>query len=466
VLAAAAAAGVVCAMWVVPALAVRRFDERQFARVRAATPGDFAPYEEYLARLPHGRHREEVIRLRDDRTFEWARAAPSRDLSRFALYFQHVPDGRHAQEVRDLKDDRLFAIAREDSGIQGTSTALREYLADEGNRRHRGEAQALIAVYYDSAVSRLRDLAEDGADVDRSLFDALVLLLEGLKTAGSPVVTVGFRATQEPAPATEDGRRKEAEAHAVMAATYPEVGRIAEGRPDRSAIVDLGATFEPAQVAHRQQVILDRLKAAIETVLAADLLELRPADEAAAATIEIAYHTCPSGGLYRYVQTTSLLPGGTGTVPGGIQREVTKGLLRGYRLDWTVTIRPAGRDDGITHRVESQPLGQLQIDSRPGDPDWAPYAVMLYSAFHNFSSQLIRGFGLEAPPEPNAFTFVEALSRRAAERPADPITLSPEQMTEMMRRLGEERGFSLPGPRGADRVTPSTSSDASPPDAS
>ena len=43
-----------------------------------------------------------------------------------------------------------------------------------------------------------------------------------------------------------------------------------------------------------------------------------------------------------------------------------------------------------------------------GEPDWAPYAVLLYSAFHDFASNLVENFGLPAKPLPNEFSFGDA----------------------------------------------------------
>src|SRR5262249_39377026 len=104
-------------------------------------------------------------------------------------------------------------------------------------------------------------------------------------------------------------------------------------------------------------------------------------------------------------------PGGPGGPPGnrfnfGGQQTV-KGLLRSYWINWEITVRaPNGASE--VFRLPSQPEKELTYDDRKGDPEWAPYAILLYSGFHDMSTRLIREFGLTPQPAPTRFTFAQA----------------------------------------------------------
>jgi hypothetical protein len=117
------------------------------------------------------------------------------------------------------------------------------------------------------------------------------------------------------------------------------------------------------------------------------------------------------------------------------------GLLRGYAIAWTVTVTPPG-GQSIVRELGSAPADSLRLEDSETAPDWAPYAVILYSAFHDFSSELILRFGLTPPPAPNVFTFDDATgTRQNLDEPAGVQgdvpggELSPEQLEQMLMAL-------------------------------
>src|SRR5262249_24665016 len=92
-------------------------------------------------------------------------------------------------------------------------------------------------------------------------------------------------------------------------------------------------------------------------------------------------------------------------------RETVKGLVRGYELEWEITIRPPGSEGEQVCRLPSKPAGQLKYDRERGDPDWGPDATMLYSGFVDMSGRLVTGFGLETQKPPDSYSFATATGK-------------------------------------------------------
>src|SRR5262249_35842751 len=79
-----------------------------------------------------------------------------------------------------------------------------------------------------------------------------------------------------------------------------------------------------------------------------------------------------------------------------------------------------GTDKVHVCRLGSLPAANLNYEAAPNDPDWAPYAIILYSGFYDMSARMIRNFALDPGKAPNAFTFNAVASNKA-----DPPGLPP-----------------------------------------
>ena len=304
----------------------------------------------------------------------------------------------HYGEALVLQDDLSYQQAKESSENGHSPAGLRHYLGDSNNARHRQEALASIAVYYDDAIKRLGEMAA-GGDRDPEIFNALVGLLEGLKLAQSPIVNVGFGAALDPLPTSVEARLMERLMEAKFEMVYPELKDIASNNAGKSAICELGETFAPEQVKLRENIIMERFSKALGAVLNADLLELHAADGQSPPQITLAYHIFPAGDFYRYTKDDKL-----------------SGLLRSYQMQWSILIKQPTSDKVFEKEFSAKPLNTLNMRRQPDDPEWAPYAVMLYSAFHDLSGRFIASFGLEAPTAPDSFTFSDATGHvKAAE---------------------------------------------------
>ena len=77
------------------------------------------------------------------------------------------------------------------------------------------------------------------------------------------------------------------------------------------------------------------------------------------------------------------------------------------------------RKKRFVYNLRSEPGSNLTYDSEPSDPSLAIYAVILYSGFYDMSARLIRNFGLDPGPAPNAFSFA-AVARNAPPEPEKP----------------------------------------------
>jgi hypothetical protein len=340
--------------------------------------------------------------LRDEYLFARIPARDNGGGEELDRYLAAFPGGRHAPAVRELRDDRRFTRAEREAQGSGSPAGLRAYLADPADQRHRADAQRLIAGHYDRAIAALKTKrdAEPGK-IDRDLFEGVLALLDALKRADGPVVTVGFRATLDPEPTTQGQKALEKMVYDAHLRRTPELRGIAERQPDRSAILPCGQVFDPGQTSRREEVILGRLRDAVARGINADVLTLEPAAAGATPVMEVAYHIHAAGALGLYSDTD----------------KKPKGLLRWYAINWTITIRPPGEPKAFVYDLASEPGLNLTYDEEPGDPSWAVYAVVLYSGFYDMSARLIRNFGLDPGPAPNAFTFGAVARNRPDEPP-------------------------------------------------
>jgi hypothetical protein len=385
-------------------------------------------------------------------------AAPEGNPEPAEIYLLELPRGRHATEVRDTRDDQRFAKARTEAERDASPSSLRAYLVDDENQRHREEALDLVAGFYQQAIARVQALRTPYADAE--LVDGLLAVLTALQQAESPVVGVTFQGTQQPLPMGEGEQLIERLGESFYASSDAKIKELQEADDQGSAMIELGGTFDDAQVQRRESVILARLQTAIDQVLGLDILALRPATEGETPVFAIAYHTFPSGEVYLYTRETTEYPSyGLPTGPGSSTTTATMGLLRGYAIAWTVTVTPPGGQP-IVRELGSVPADSLRLEDSETAPDWAPYAVILYSAFHDFSSELILRFGLTPPPAPNVFSFDDATgSRQNLDEPAEVPggvpggVLSPEQLEQMLKALeGLEglEGLGVPAEGGAE----------------
>jgi hypothetical protein len=353
---------------------------------------------------------EMALYFKEETMYQRALTAKTED--RDAKYLDAFPNGRHRAAIIVLRDERMFAAGKDTLVKNKSAQDLRRYLTIPANILHRDEATALINEHYDRAIARMQAIAEKTSSINGPLFNAFISLLNSMKTAPTPVVKVGFDATNEVAPAARSATaERERMVYVARMQINPELKRIESASPAHTAIIDLGGVFTREQIERRERIILDRLKSAVQSVLDADIIQLEPCAKGKAGTdkprcqIYISYRTYPSGTLYLYTKSTTI----NGRPVTSAGPDETAGLLRGYAMKWSLAIAPDDASKPYTLQLDSSPMSQLRMNGSPDDPAWAPYAVMLYSAFHDFSNRLIGSFGMEAPRSPNRFRFDDAV---------------------------------------------------------
>ncbi len=92
--------------------------------------------------------------------------------------------------LKPMRDNSLFNDAKA-NGAPG----LRGYLMDERNTTHRAEAQQLLAALYDAPIIKVRTT---GPPEEAAIRDALAALVESLRDAPQPVVSISVTETGTP----------------------------------------------------------------------------------------------------------------------------------------------------------------------------------------------------------------------------------------------------------------------------
>ncbi|HEY1066834.1 MAG TPA: hypothetical protein VGE52_12015, partial [Pirellulales bacterium] len=324
----------------------------------------------------------------------YGEAIKSANVAGYSHYLNEFPNGRHAEEIVVLLDDANFAEAQRASTDAHSPAGLRAYLSDSRNKRHVAEAQKQINVYYEEAIARLKSAAE-GKNVDQELFQGLLGLLEWVKTQPAPVVPVAFAAEQEAETKNDEVRSEIELAKSFYKEKNPELNSI-----PNDGVIGQGDVFGDEPTRTREEVILQRVRASVQNVLGADVVTFERAKEGEQAMLDVHYHIEPSGNVYLYTTTNE-------ADPALIVGRKVNGLLLGYGVGWRITLRGAAGAEHV-FVVGSQPASSLNYSSDSSDPEWAPYAVLLLSAFYDMSNQMVSNFAIEPPPAPTHFTFRDA----------------------------------------------------------
>jgi hypothetical protein len=83
------------------------------------------------------------------------------------------------------------------------------------------------------------------------------------------------------------------------------------------------------------------------------------------------------------------------------------GLLFSLRTDWEFAVIDRRGRELYRKKTSSDPALNITYRSTPNDPAWAPYSVMMDSAFYNYGREVIARFGLTPPGERTEFAFAE-----------------------------------------------------------
>ncbi len=287
--------------------------------------------------------------------------------------------------VSDYVDDEYFFREAKNVSIRYKDpTYLRDYLSIPEFTRHREEAFSLISAYYDEAIEKLNTISKDN-HIDKNLYQGIVAILNYLKRRESPVIKVAF----EPKIHRDSNKTKLLEGLVERLRSSDDTTLLSMIETKGTAIIGPGETFDSINVKRRQSIIIERLQDSFKNVLSSNIISFKKGDDPKNSEMVISYDIHPTGHLFKY------------TAEG-----VTQGLLKSYEITWKMSIQP-GHGELYQYYAKSNPQSQLTLRGQPDDPDWAPYAVILVSAFYDFSSKIIKGFGLTPSMAPDSFTFDE-----------------------------------------------------------
>jgi hypothetical protein len=115
----------------------------------------------------------------------------------------------------------------------------------------------VITATYDRVIADVKTKQAGKTQADPKLIDAIVGLLEGMKTAPGSEVTVGFDSRVDPVPVDEETRETEKLVYEDRCKGTPELVTIAKASPDKTAIIGPCDAFGPEQIELLQSVILD-----------------------------------------------------------------------------------------------------------------------------------------------------------------------------------------------------------------
>jgi hypothetical protein len=373
-----------------------RYEAMLFAPTQVAA--SLAPASaRYLEVFPRS-FRHEQVRTHYEKHLYQATTAEPISIEACKQYLQAFASGQRQPEVLERLDDTQFAQAVQTAERTGSPLTLRQYLAAAATPRHRQATQDKIAGIYDAAIQTLQARIKRVGPADRPIQEAMIALLRVVKTQEQPVVPVqmsGKFPDEPPANALTAG---EAAEHAEMLRQAPQL-RLTVGLGGQ--VVSRGDVFAPAQVARREQLVLTRLQSAVTQVFRPDVLNLVAVAPGQTPLLVVRYDVRLAHELYIY-QSTSL-PGQLGLPPMGLPGQLgtplmtagsqIKGLLRSYKLNWTLEVHPTKQVDPLKFTLQSAPAQEMRWQSRSTDPVWAPYAALFYTAFENLADRLVIGLG-------------------------------------------------------------------------
>jgi hypothetical protein len=81
------------------------------------------------------------------------------------------------------------------------------------------------------------------------------------------------------------------------------------------------------------------------------------------------------------------------------------GVLYELVVNWKLELFDEAGKPLYTRQAESRPAESFQFNMQEGAPQWAPYSVMMDSAYYNYVRELLEASGLPTPFERSTFQF-------------------------------------------------------------
>ena len=222
----------------------------------------------------------------------------------------------------------------------------------------------------------------------RVLREAFGAVLTDLSRARDSNVYVSFQNTANLAPPKDfDKMIKEFQRDPQVLVDFPK---------GNAPVIDPGNAFSPAFDNKRRQTFLAAMTESFGQVFDGQLLTLVPLDKGAdkkgKIVIEVTSAIVRDNDVFLYTSSDT-----------GVKKLV--GFLMSFQVEWTFQL--IDRNGKVLYKAKpaiSRP-SDAKFDTGPGDPDWAPYSVMMDSAYYNYSREVTGRFGLVPPPKKDYFVY-------------------------------------------------------------
>lgn len=269
-------------------------------------------------------------------------------------------------ECDDAEDAELLEPAREDAAV-----ALKEL--------------------YEGGKKKMFAPAQGGTEfpVDPALREAFGLVLDELSRSKDPNLYVLFKNSSELAdPPGIDKALSQWRADPEVKASFPK---------GNAPVIEKGGAFDSKYDVRRRTTFMTAMSESFALVFDGDLLKLLPLESSEKREKKIVLEV--SSRIYRvpdffaYERTDS----------GGQKR--IAGLLFAVNVEWDFELfSRSGKSLYRAQKKTSRPTDST-FSTSPGDPDWAPYSVMMDSAYYNYSREVTGSFGLTPPKPKDNFVY-------------------------------------------------------------
>lgn len=314
-------------------------------------------------------------------------------------YEQQIP------EAYRRKDWRLqWMKARVREGKQGKNAGelrtVANECADASDKElldeAREDAVKALTEMYEDGKKRMNSPSSGSAEfpVDNALREAFSIVLTDLARARDSNVYVSFQNTANLDPPKDfDKLIKEIQREPQVLADFPK---------GNAPVIDPGSAFSPAFDNKRRATFLSAMTESFGQVFDGQLLTLVPlekgADKKGKLILEVSSNLKRENDVFLYTSSDT-----------GVKKLV--GFLMSFEVEWNFQL--IDRNGKVLYKASpaiSKP-SDAKFDTGPGDPDWAPYSVMMDSAYYNYSREVTGRFGLVPPPKKAYFVYSGADSQ-------------------------------------------------------
>lgn len=255
----------------------------------------------------------------------------------------------------------------------------------------REDAAAALKELYHNGKKKMFAPAQGGTEfpVDPALREAFGLVLDELSKSKDPNLYVLFKNSADLTdPPGIDKALTEWRADPEVKGAYPK---------GNAPVIEKGAAFDAKYDVRRRTTFISAMSESFALVFDGDLLKLVPLEPSEKREKKIVLEV--SSRMYRVPDFFSY----ERTDSGGKKR--IAGLLFAVNVEWDFELfSGSGKSLFKAPKKTSRPT-DARFTTNPGDPDWAPYSVMMDSAYFNYSREVTGSFGLTPPAPKDVFAY-------------------------------------------------------------